>query len=342
MSYTQFKGNLVTLEETHYYPFGLKHGSYYTSVTQKVVKKQVGDINNLLEQADNELKIKPTTNTAYKYKYQGQELEEELGKNTYAYQWRDYDPAIARFNKIDRFAEKYQSMSPYHFSANNPVIFREIAGDSINVTDLQNNNLAGLNTLNNDLESKTGLSISTNTNGNLEYGTQKGFLGIKRAKVTRDANGKKIGSRLARRKLRKAIKNKKTITVKNNTGGDNYVPSLGTNEINFDMTEINMLMGAASTDLNSSTVGPALVFLHELGHTGVGGSRDDPNKNPEKVPGKNTRVINRMRRQLGKNYGVRATYGTISVGGNHYMPFSKQTKKQLKKRVNPTIQYLKF
>jgi hypothetical protein len=59
MSYTQFKGNLVTLEETHYYPFGLKHGSYYTSVTQKVVKKQVGDINNLLEQADNELKIKP-------------------------------------------------------------------------------------------------------------------------------------------------------------------------------------------------------------------------------------------------------------------------------------------
>ena len=27
-----------------------------------------------------------------------------LSKTTYAYQWRDYDPVITRFNKIDRFA----------------------------------------------------------------------------------------------------------------------------------------------------------------------------------------------------------------------------------------------
>ena len=58
-------------------------------------------------------------------------LEEELGKDTYAYQWRDYDPAIARFNKTDRFSEKYYSISPYAFTANNPVLYNEIAGDSI-------------------------------------------------------------------------------------------------------------------------------------------------------------------------------------------------------------------
>lgn len=76
--------------------------------------------------------------TAEKFKFQGQELEEELGKNTYAYQWRDYDPALGRFNKIDRFAEKYQSMTPYHFTANNPIRFVEIAGDSITpVGDIQ-------------------------------------------------------------------------------------------------------------------------------------------------------------------------------------------------------------
>lgn len=69
----------------------------------------------------------------YLYKYNGQELEDELGKNTYAYQWRDYDPAIARFNKIDSFANKYDNLTPYHFSANNPIYFREIKGDSINV-----------------------------------------------------------------------------------------------------------------------------------------------------------------------------------------------------------------
>ncbi len=94
------------------YPFGLLHKGY----------------NNVVSSFGNA--------TAQKYKFQGEELEEELGKNTYAYQWRDYDPAIGRFNKIDRFAEKYQLMTPYHFSANNPVFFREIAGDSINVADL--------------------------------------------------------------------------------------------------------------------------------------------------------------------------------------------------------------
>jgi len=32
---------------------------------------------------------------------------------------------------IDRFSEKYVDASPYHYSANNPVAFRDIAGDSI-------------------------------------------------------------------------------------------------------------------------------------------------------------------------------------------------------------------
>jgi len=73
----------------------------------------------------------PLQNPGYMYKFQGQELEVKFGKNTYAYQWRDYDPAIGRFNKIDRFAEKYYSVKPYHFSANNPVFFMEINGDSI-------------------------------------------------------------------------------------------------------------------------------------------------------------------------------------------------------------------
>jgi len=75
----------------------------------------------------------PDALETYKYKFQNQEFENEFGKNTYAYQWRDYDPAIARFNKIDRFANKYDDLTPYHFSANNPIYFREIKGDSINV-----------------------------------------------------------------------------------------------------------------------------------------------------------------------------------------------------------------
>ena len=74
--------------------------------------------------------------TAQKKGFANEELEEELGKNTIAFQWRDYDPAIGRFNKIDRFAEKYSNNSPYNFTKNSPIFFKEIAGDSINVSDL--------------------------------------------------------------------------------------------------------------------------------------------------------------------------------------------------------------
>ncbi len=66
-----------------------------------------------------------------KRKFAGEEFEDELGKNTVAFQWRDYDPAIGRFGKIDRFAEKYVDVSPYSYTANNPMAFREVKGDSI-------------------------------------------------------------------------------------------------------------------------------------------------------------------------------------------------------------------
>jgi RHS repeat-associated protein len=70
--------------------------------------------------------------TENKYKtYNGKELEEELGKNTLAYGWRDYDPAIGRFNKVDRFAEKYYSLSTYSYAGNNPILFVDVQGDSI-------------------------------------------------------------------------------------------------------------------------------------------------------------------------------------------------------------------
>ncbi|MXN91052.1 hypothetical protein GR160_07400 [Flavobacterium sp. Sd200] len=49
----------------------------------------------------------------------------------YDYGWCDYDPAIGRFNKLDRFSEKYHSMTPYGYGGNNPVLIRDIQGDSL-------------------------------------------------------------------------------------------------------------------------------------------------------------------------------------------------------------------
>lgn len=94
------------LEESNYYPFGLKHNGYTGTNLQP----------------------------GYKYKYNGKELQDELGLNTYAYGWRDYDPTIGRFLKIDRFAEKYMEKTPYNYAANNPIYYIDVAGDSIKVS----------------------------------------------------------------------------------------------------------------------------------------------------------------------------------------------------------------
>lgn len=96
-------GCLKILEESNYYPFGLKHSP------SAVVNAQPN----------------------YKYKYNGKELQDELGLNMYDYGWRNYDPAIGRLIKIDRFAEKYHKLTPYGYAGNNPVLINDIQGDSL-------------------------------------------------------------------------------------------------------------------------------------------------------------------------------------------------------------------
>ena len=42
---------------------------------------------------------------AYKYKYNGKELQDELGLNMYDYGWRNYMPDIGRWGNINPLAE---------------------------------------------------------------------------------------------------------------------------------------------------------------------------------------------------------------------------------------------
>ncbi|WP_343207142.1 M91 family zinc metallopeptidase [Arthrospiribacter ruber] len=66
-----------------------------------------------------------------KYLYNGKELLDDLNLNLYDYGQRMYDPTIGRFNRIDRFSEKYYGLSPYQYGANNPISNIDINGDSI-------------------------------------------------------------------------------------------------------------------------------------------------------------------------------------------------------------------
>lgn len=88
------------LEENHYYPFGLKHEGY--------------NMNNA--QAD------------YKYKYNGKELQTELGLGQYDLGARMYDPAIGRFMVMDPMADFVNYQSPFVASDNNPVLYRDEYG----------------------------------------------------------------------------------------------------------------------------------------------------------------------------------------------------------------------
>ena len=62
----------------------------------------------------------------YQYKYNGKELQTELGLNMYDMDMRDYDPAIGRWVNQDPII--HYSMSPYTAFDNNPVFFADPSG----------------------------------------------------------------------------------------------------------------------------------------------------------------------------------------------------------------------
>ena len=75
-----------------------------------------------------------------KYLYNGKELQDdELAGGSlgwYDYGARMYDAELGRFHKQDRFAEKYMSMTSYHYAANNPILNIDVNGDSLMIVTL--------------------------------------------------------------------------------------------------------------------------------------------------------------------------------------------------------------
>ena len=99
------------------------------------------------------------------YKYNGKELDSKGGLDWYDYGARMYDAALGRFMKTDRFSEKYVSLSPYQYGANNPVNNIDVNGDSLllNKTSVAEAMLA----IYNGLEDGTNLKMKFN-NGVLD------------------------------------------------------------------------------------------------------------------------------------------------------------------------------
>src|SRR5690606_11942311 len=84
------------VEESNYYPFGLKHEGY------------------------NEL-----PGDGYKYKLLNREYEDSFALNVTETDYRQYDAALGRFSVMDILSEMAPDHTPYRYGFNNPVYFSD-------------------------------------------------------------------------------------------------------------------------------------------------------------------------------------------------------------------------
>ncbi len=105
LSYTKNDaGTLEIIEENNYYPFGLTHKGYNSSISS------LGN------------------STAQLLGFGGKEEQDELGLGWIDITARNYDPAIGRWMNLDPLAEQMRRHSPYNYAFDNPIYFMDPDG----------------------------------------------------------------------------------------------------------------------------------------------------------------------------------------------------------------------
>lgn len=93
------------LEETHYYPFGLRMAGISSNA------------------------LKGSNYAENRMKYNGIEYTNELDLDIYDAQLRNLDPQIGRWNQIDPKIENMEAWSPYASNYDNPIRYNDFLGD---------------------------------------------------------------------------------------------------------------------------------------------------------------------------------------------------------------------
>jgi len=95
------------ISETNYYPFGLEHKGY----------------NNVVSAYANSV--------ASRFGYNGKELNDKLDLNWHDFGARNYIASLGRWMNVDPIAMVYSDYSPYRFTLNNPIYFKDPDGRQV-------------------------------------------------------------------------------------------------------------------------------------------------------------------------------------------------------------------
>ena len=148
------------------------------------------------------------------YRYNGKELDRQLNLDLYDYGARHYDATLGRWLTVDPMAEKYYSILPYVYVANNPVRFIDPDGREVRVAKEYQEQFR--NDLQNVFGDRTNM-LSFNDNGTLQFdGKAKDFT-----------KGMTKNQKEAFKGLNKAMSDKQVTSV---VYADNYDITVG-NEV---------------------------------------------------------------------------------------------------------------
>ena len=197
------------------------------------------------------------TSAAYRYGFNGKENDNETvstGEGTQDFGARIYNPALGRWLSTDPLQAKYPSLSPYNFTANNPIYFIDPDGRKIIVH-------------------------YDDDNGKRHRVVIRKVTDIEKLKDAQGFGGdmyKTLNYLKDDANMQEAISLRRTVHVRETMGGDmvGFVAREATNptvgerwqhQIYYNAQDPLLLKDDAG-NLTGQYQSPALGFLHEIGH----------------------------------------------------------------------------